>query len=234
MSYIAREVGCPCVCPTERFLLLRDQAFLKLLFFTGGRAGDLVSLLSQELRRLPEDQGFVFRLTCGKTFSTDKPHTFTVLPCPDRDLCPVLGLASYMTAAQQYSICLSPGYLFRLVDRSRGVLDTPLTYDAIYVRLRRYLSRLGIYQGETPHSLRGGCAVTMAWSGAARSADDLMSLVGWRSAVMPRRYSRVNRLVDSSSAARLTAVVADSQAMSTMTSKFHGAFFDSLPVAFPP
>ena len=40
-AYIGRRVNEPGLSPKELFVLTRDQAFLKTLFFAGDRAGDL-------------------------------------------------------------------------------------------------------------------------------------------------------------------------------------------------
>ena len=88
---------------------------------------------------------------------------------------------------------LSTGFIFRKVGDGNVVLETPITYDVAYDRLRSYLGTLGIYQGETPHSLRGGCAVTMRVAGVADGVQDLQQHIGWRSSAMPMRYSRAGR-----------------------------------------
>ena len=46
-----------------------------------------------------------------------------------------------------------------------------MSYSAIYERLKTYLSVLGIDEGETPHSMRAGCAVTLALLGSVQTKD---------------------------------------------------------------
>ena len=65
-----------------------------------------------------------------------------------------------------------------------------MSYSAIYERLREYLSRLGLYDGETPHSFRAGCAVHMLMSKSAESADDMKQHIGWATDCSARYYSR--------------------------------------------
>lgn len=45
------------------------------------------------------------------------------------------------------------------------VLDAPVTYSAMYERLKFHLKILGIDEGDTPHSLRAGCAISLAMGG---------------------------------------------------------------------
>lgn len=63
-------------------------------------------------------------------------------------------------------------------------------------RLVKYLKVLCIYEGETPHSLRGDCAVTMMLTRAARDVNDILKYVGWSSHNMPVRYSGAQESVD--------------------------------------
>ncbi len=52
------------------------------------------------------------------------------------------------------------------------VLTEPVTYDSVYIRLKKYLCFLGLHEGETPHSLRGGCAITIMLTGAADNTEN--------------------------------------------------------------
>lgn len=49
----------------------------------------------------------------------------------------------------------------------------------VYERLRYYLSTLGTYEGETPHSFRSGRAITMKLSKSVEMIDQVMNHVGW-------------------------------------------------------
>ncbi|CAH1789110.1 unnamed protein product [Owenia fusiformis] len=67
----------------------------------------------------------------------------------------------------------------------------------MYDRLRLYLTTLGIFEGETPHSLRAGCAITLMLSGAAKSSSDIMNHIGWFSYDSVQHYSRSGIMKDS-------------------------------------
>lgn len=88
------------------------------------------------------------------------------------------------------------GYLFRIVSENGRVLDKNVSYSVVYERLLYYLSTLGIYEGETPHSFRAGCAITMALSGSAENEDQAMRHIGWfgRSSA---EYSITHTMIDS-------------------------------------
>lgn len=190
----------------QKFILLRDQAFLKLQFFGGDRASDLSQCLSQEFKRLNDDSGFVVTHTVGKTLGDGKTNEFCIMRLDDHTICPVFGLEKYVTGAKDLGINLSLGYLFRILDNSReNILESPVSYSSMYSRLKFYLKSLGIDEGETLHSLRGGCAVTLAVLGCG-SSEEIMSHVGWSSHRSLERYSRINKFVDNKVGKRLKEV----------------------------
>ncbi|CAH1798217.1 unnamed protein product [Owenia fusiformis] len=81
------------------------------------------------------------------------------------------------------------------------ILEEPLKYNAIHDRLKYYLATLGLDEGETPHSLRAGCALTMehVLSGAATSSSEVMRHVGCFTDESVQYYTWVGLLKDSES-----------------------------------
>ena len=69
------------------------------------------------------------------------------------------------------------------------------------MRLQMYLKVLNIFEGETIHGIRGGCATTMMSSGIA-SSKEVMDHIGWFSKSSLDRCSRINKLVDAGSVGR--------------------------------
>ena len=199
-SFINRESMSIGVSTKEKFVLYRDQAWFKLQFFAGDRASDLSFVVAQEVKLLNDETGIVFRHTFGKTLRGDKGknNTFVIKKCDDLEICPVKGLVDYVQFCKSYGVDLSTGYLFRIIAESGRVLDHAVNYSVMYERLRYYLSCLGCYEGETPHSFRSGCAITMALSNSADSADQAMNHIGWFGKASAEYYSRVHTLVDAS------------------------------------
>ncbi|XP_062606038.1 uncharacterized protein LOC134267842 [Saccostrea cucullata] len=232
--FIDREFARPDLSLREKFVLIRDQAIFKIQFFAGDRISDVCNILSQEVKKLQDNSGFVFEHTYGKTLRGDgKSNTFVIKRSQDKSICPVLGLENYYAWSKQNNVDLSLGYLFRPVSESGRVLDQQLGYSAIYERLRFYLVSLGIYEGETPHSLRGGFAVTMAISGTATSPQELMKHVGWSSERSAYYYSRTKTLTDASTlASNIANLSADTDEIEGFY-KTHGEF-SSLSPAFKP
>ena len=77
------------------------------------------------------------------------------------------------------------------------VLDQPVSYSVIYERLKTYLRVLDIDEGETPHSFRAGCAVSLAMSGSVKNVGQIMKHIGWFAEGSAEYYSRLPALVES-------------------------------------
>ncbi|XP_065933694.1 uncharacterized protein, partial [Magallana gigas] len=183
----------------ERYVLLIDQAWMKLQFFGGNRANDLAMLVGQEVKRLDDNSGLVIKQTFGKTLRGNKHkcHVFVIKKCRDKTVCPVIGLHTYVQGCKRMGVDLANGFLFRVVLENGRVIGDRVTYSVMYERLIRYLTLLGIYEGETPHSFRAGCAVTLALSGSVTNVRQMMNHVGWYGEGTAEYYSRLPALVES-------------------------------------
>lgn len=225
-SYIDRHLQ-QSASATHRFVLARDQAVFKLLFFGGDRAHDLGLMLIQELRALPGGRGYVIKHTWGKTHRVNKPNVFTIFRNPDMLICPVRALETYLATARELGISLDAGFLFRAVKQD-SVRDSPLEYQTIYCRLRSYLVTLGIDEGETPHSLRGACAISLRSlvpnvtgdGGAQNHQQLLMKHVGWASASSANHYSREDKLGQAAVASRALATPSSHLAWSNIEEQY--------------
>ena len=159
---------------------------------------------------MPGNEGLLFSHTVGKTLGNGRCNTFAVKRLKEVSLCPVQGLDDYVKGAKDIGVDLRTGCLFRLLDTSKqSVLEHSLTYAAIYDRLKYYLNTLGINEGETPHSLRRGCAITLSLSGEGGKAEEIMGHVGWFSEKSLKRYNNLDKILDSSSISNMFASVGD-------------------------
>ncbi len=59
------------VLPFQSLVIARDQAYVKTVFFTGDRPGDLGQVKVAEILRFPNDDGILFNHIWGKTFIRD-------------------------------------------------------------------------------------------------------------------------------------------------------------------
>ena len=198
-GYIDKELARVDISPRERYVFLRDQAWFKLQFFGGNRANDLAMLVGQEVKSLEDNSGLAIKQTFGKTLrgKKQKSHVFIVKRCKDETVCPVLGLHTYVRGCRNMGVDLANGFLFRVVLENGRVISQNVTYSVMYERLIQYLTLLGIYEGETPHSFRAGCAVTLALSGSVDNIGQMMNHVGWYGEESAEYYSRLPALVES-------------------------------------
>lgn len=179
-------------------LSLRER-FVKVQFFAGDGASDLSMVVSQEVKMLQDGSCLIFQHTFGKTFRGEKgkKNSFVVKRCEDQVVCPVKVLLDYFWLAKKFNVELSRGYLFRIVSENGVVLDKNMSYSVAYEGLLYYLSALGIYEGETPNSFRSGCAITMALSGSAENAVQVLRHIGWFGKSSAEYYSRMHTMIDS-------------------------------------
>ena len=98
-NYFDRHLNSGLSAP-DKFLVLRDQAFFKVKFFSGDRANDLSLCLTQEIKRLPDGKGFLFCHTVGKTLGNGKVNEFSLLRVEDNSICPVHAIESYIQGAK--------------------------------------------------------------------------------------------------------------------------------------
>ncbi|XP_065932254.1 uncharacterized protein [Magallana gigas] len=233
VGYIGGRLSMSSVSVRERYILLRDQAWFKLQFFAGDRAGDLANLVAQEVKWLRDYSGFVFNHTFGKTLRGGKRRSnmFVVKRCDDKVICPVVGIQDFVSGCKDLGVDLSCGYLFRVVTEDARVLDQPVSYSVVYDRLRVYLRKLGVDEGETPHSFQAGCAVALAMSGSVSEVGQIMRHVGWFGEGSAEYYSRLPALVESDFVAgRLATSVKDA---GMMEEKYRECMqYDSLDSAF--
>ena len=78
----------------------------------------------------------------------------------------VLRFERYMGVTRDIRVDLTCGYLFRPITPDLDIKDAPFTSFAAESRLKGYLKEMNADNGETLHSFRSGCAITLALTGA--------------------------------------------------------------------
>ena len=198
--------------PIQRYIFARDAAFFCTDFFSGDRGSDLGRTLTKEVLLLPEDQGLLFTQSTGKTLRSKDFKTFALKKCHDPYLCPVANLLQYFNLCNCMQIDLHDGYLFRSTDKHGRVSINPFVGSTIAARLKTHLDQLGIADGETMHSFRSGCSITLSMLDA--SLEDITTHVGWRSTKTARYYTQTDKVLGLTKSADLlaqsTATVASS------------------------
>ncbi|KAK3753769.1 hypothetical protein QZH41_003888 [Actinostola sp. cb2023] len=195
------------VDPIKTYILARDQAYFKTLFFSGDRPGDLAQVRTNEMLRFPNDDGLLFNHTWGKTLRAGKSNLFGIRRCANTKICPVTGIERYIALTRAMQVDLNEGFLFRPTTGQRTISDTSISSEAMNSRLTTYLKEAGIHEGETAHSFRSGCAITLALSGSALA--DVMGHVGWERSHTATYYMQLEKVLRHDSTSALLAEAVD-------------------------
>lgn len=216
----------------------RDLAFFCLDFYSGDRASDLGRVYTKEVLLLPGERGLLFHHKFGKTLRGKDSNIFAVKKCPhDSIVCPVVNLSTYVKLADLMNIKLRKGFLFRATDSKGRVSTKPFVGSTVANRLRLHLTTLNLHEGETMHSFRSGCSITLSLLGA--SDDQVARHVGWKSVQTARYYSQVPKVMELSLPASLLAQGSAKGKDNIPHAESLGAEFrarndlERLPLAFP-
>ncbi|CAB3996884.1 LIGHT-DEPENDENT SHORT HYPOCOTYLS 6 [Paramuricea clavata] len=173
-SHIEDQMKLPNLSTTQRFVMAQDQAYFKAVFFSGDRPGDMGQVKVPEILRFPNNNGFLFNHTWGKTLGDGSSIVFGIRRNPQTNICLVRGIEQYITIAEQLKIDLRQGYLFRPTNPQGAIINAPFTLSTAEARLKK---NMGCDHGATLHGFRAGCTITLALSGVELS--DVMDHVGW-------------------------------------------------------
>ena len=176
-QHLDQALASPTVTGLQKFILARDQAYFKAVFFSGDRPGDMGQVQVPGILRFPNDDGFLFNHVWGKTLRDGDNNVFGIRRNPNVVVCPVAAIERYIEIARGLNIDLTTGYLFRPTTPNGGVANKPFSSSAAEARLKLYLQMMDADDGETLHGFRAGCAITLALSGAELS--EIMDHVGW-------------------------------------------------------
>ena len=185
----------------SKFLLLRDRAYLSVICHSGDRGGDLSLLSSDRLLSLPNEEGILVSQVAGKQFSMDNQNNFILYRSKDRDICPIRHLTAYITYAENSLIDLRVGFVFRIWDKkNKTIVNKPMSSSLITDRLRMHLKSINLYEGETSHSTRRGCAITLRMLGV--DDEHINEHIGWGRGSMIDHYASIGNICGPKGVAR--------------------------------
>ena len=209
--------------PSSRYILARDLAFFSADFFSGDRGSDLGRIKSSDVLTLPENKDFPFNQVFGKTLRGNGRNVFGLKPIPDSPFCPVTNLRFYVALAEKMSIDLRAGFLFRTTDHHGNVTVSPFVGSAIANRLKKYLDDLRINDGETVHSFRSRCSITLSLLGV--SYELVAKHVGWKSLDMTVYYTQFDKVMAIDDASSVVAHASQGSSKDTSAAEMLGKDF---------
>lgn len=160
----------------------RDKIIMLLLFASGNRRSELVSLNVENVKFI--SKGIIITTNLTKTHSLKEK----AIKYAHNKYCPVVALKEWLESAN-----ISEGAIFCSIDRFQRV-GSRLTTKSIEKLIKHYAEKIGLdpslYAG---HSFRRGNATFADKQGIRES--DLNSFIGWNTN-MAARYKEADRLFD--------------------------------------
>ena len=199
--HIAYKLCNPHISIVQRYILQRDLAFFNLLANTGDRAGDLDALLVDQICMLLDKEGVMLNITKGKITNMCDPRVVIVLRSSSSEFCPVQELEKYINYCSDNGLDLASGYVFRPLDGHSKLSMKSFTSSAANVRSKLYLKNLNLWDGETSHSTRSGCVLTLSWLGLDK--EKIKQHVGWKSDFMFQHYTAGKAMCDKFTSAKV-------------------------------
>ena len=181
--------------PSLTYILARDQAVFKVLFFSADRAADLFEVLTPSILRFPDNSGFLLNHVWTKTLRSGDSNVFALKRGSNKLVCPVYAIELYFSICRALNIDISTGFLFRSVSKEGLVSSNALKPPAAQARLNVYLKDLeGLLSNDhfTLHGFRSGAAVSMALANV--SLDHIMDHVGWKSSKTALHYIKLQQV----------------------------------------
>ena len=200
LRFLSYKACNPKLATHMKFVYLRDSAMLNIMAHTGDRAGDIGELCIQHVRQLPESGGIIFTLVKGKTIDIRDPRVMFIYSNPEKEFCPVKILKDYVNLCQKIIPNFTTGFLFRPLNSNNEPENKPFSSSALNSRLKQYLTTIHMFEGETAHSTRSGCALTLSWLGIDK--EHIKSHVGWKSDKMFEHYTQDKNISLKSTSAR--------------------------------
>ena len=229
-QFILAQLQSPRISPISLYIFSRDLCFFTTDFFSGDRSSDLGRVLSREVLYFPDSSGILFNHTFGKTLRGHSVNTFAVRRCDNLVVCPVKNFERYIAVAKLIKINLGQGFLFR-VTKGNNVTREPFIGSAVHGRLKFYLDQIQANDGETPHSSRSGCSITLSLLGASKEA--VANHVGWASTKMVDHYNDLRSILHPNAPAALLSAEASGSSCNVAMAYESFADISSFKPVFP-
>ena len=134
----------------------------------------------------PEGSSLLFHRRVGKTLRRKTSRAFAVKQTANPAICPVRKLQFFVELCNSMGLDLSSGFLFRPTSKNGGIVNAPLLASTVQARLVKYLSSLGINDGESVHGFRSGISLLHRLLGVSR--EYVARHIGWKSTALVDYY----------------------------------------------
>ena len=191
------------ISPSERYIYARDLAFFSLDFFSGDRASDLGRIKTVDVLKHPDGSSLLFHQRVDKTLRGKISRAFAFKQTAYPAICPVRNLQFFVELCNSMRLDLSAGFLFLPTSKKGGVINAPVLASTVQARLTKYLSSLGINDGETAHGFRSGTSILLRLLGVSR--EDVAKHIGWKSTALVDFYTQGDKVISADTSSNTLA-----------------------------
>ena len=184
----------PSLTQDERYEMMRDMAYIAVVFATGKRCDDIANLLISQMVRFPDGSGIMFGFQFGKTLRDGSRQMFGVKKDDiTPEVCAVRLMDDLDNFANKVGIKREGNRFFTKIKDGKRILDNiPTEY--LTERLRKYMKRAGmeVDQGRLSvsiHSLRAGGPLNRILEGD--SLKKVMFEAYWKNPKTAWRYIKL-------------------------------------------
>ena len=160
----------------------------------------------------------------GKTLRGNGRNVSGLKPIPDSPFCPVTNLRFYVALAEKMSIDLRAGFLFLMTNHHGNVTVSHFVGSAVANRVKKNLDDLRINDGETVHSFRSGCSITLSLLGISYE-QVVAKHVGWKSLDMAVYYTQFDKVMAIDDASSVVAHASQGSSKDTSDAEMLGKYF---------
>ena len=189
-SEIIKYLNVQIPSPSQLFILARDQAFFKVQFFGGDRAGELGRVKTKEILCFPGRKGLLFNHTLTKSLQDGTSNLFPLKRHADSSVCPVTAVEVYISLCNLLKIPVRQGFLFRPLNPLGEVIQVPSDSAVAQARLSIYASR---YQplliGASPYT---ACEVAVQFLLQSLEQSLMQSWIKWVESPRPQHVTILN------------------------------------------
>ena len=192
VRYIKTELSRSLQDPVSLYLLARDQALFRMLFFSADRAADLLQVVTANILRFPDNSGLLLRHVWTKSLRSGDSNVFALKRGTNLFVCPVTGLELYLSICRAIGVKVFSGFLFRSVSKQGRITANALEPAAAQARLNVYVKALQPSLSSsslTLHSFRSGAAISLALLDVP--LDQIKDHVGWKSTTTALHYIKL-------------------------------------------
>ena len=146
-----------------------------------------------DVLRHPDGTSLLFHQRVGKTLRGKHSRAFAVKQTANPAICLVRNLQFLVNLCKSMRVNLSSGFLFRPTYKKGGILNAPLLASTVQARLVKYLSSLGINDGESVHGFRAGNSILLRLLGVSK--EEVAKHIGWKSTALVDYYTQVEKVM---------------------------------------